>query len=528
MPDRILPPLDYDDPEFGDTEPEPPSLEPYKYSDEELRRFEEIRRMKIPHFSLKKGIDKVYSLVKAKLEKQPLVVIALNRLFNFRDSHYGANAIGIMRALRDRLEKEGVQCVAADEYSDFRDADYSQQFPRVVDGKPERKTVIMVLDMLKIMIRSDVKYHDFHRELLNKGIAKKLNPIGCRFDGTDFIVGLADSSRTLYNDDDDYMPLADIIVHDGVLGQRANFSRRCETLINPRRAEVSGREETKGQAQSYDAQKILSDAINSDSPFVGYEAATELDALAEYRELVSKRLRKGIRDRYGLYFDELVRTALKLAETPESVQKIVSAYHKDFAYFREMCEVEECAVMETAVLNIRNAVRRIHQSFGFKCKLGFDGLVSLPLINAASEVVNRGEYDLVVGVVNSGTPLAICTELLGQSTAYLEWHRQWKGSPKWRYLETAKKRAELKKVLVAEIDAVSGQTLRAIIPALEKLGAKQVDICFDGERHEKSLSVAQEFPFFTNAFSTHDFSPKALCRNVLHLAAQIRPESDKT
>ena len=146
--------------------------------------------------------------------------------------------------------------------------------------------------------------------------------------------------------------------------------------------------------------------------------------------------------------------------------------------------------------------------------LDYAGQVGLPLesmnteirpdmINAAGELISQ--YDLIVGVMNAGCSMAALCELMGGNVRYIEWHqkdREWENrEPVWRNVGmNFKPVTEAKRILVCENDAVTGTTLRKIIPALQALGSEAVDVCFFLEA--KGNKVAGDIPFYRQHFGT--------------------------
>ncbi len=143
--------------------------------------------------------------------------------------------------------------------------------------------------------------------------------------------------------------------------------------------------------------------------------------------------------------------------------------------------------------------------------------VSLALehVNAAQELMKE-EYDLAVGVMNSGAPMTVMLECLGMSARYLEWHlKDWEGPPVWREIgrETeSPKRA--KKILVTENDTQTGATVEAIIPTLKELGPDQVDVTFLYDPWKTNEKSVKKQPFYGEAFQISDFNKKGVYRKL--------------
>ncbi len=145
---------------------------------------------------------------------------------------------------------------------------------------------------------------------------------------------------------------------------------------------------------------------------------------------------------------------------------------------------------------------------------------NIPTINAAVEL-SKNNYDLVIGVLKSGSTLAVPFEVLGDNVRYVEWHRHWTRKPIWRKVgETTDKPTEAKRVLICENDAASGKTLQALQPILDKLNPDEVDICFSGYFPDKSIDIAEGFPF-RHIYTTENVNYDNVCKNLLHFRSRL-------
>jgi hypothetical protein len=133
------------------------------------------------------------------------------------------------------------------------------------------------------------------------------------------------------------------------------------------------------------------------------------------------------------------------------------------------------------------------------------------MINAAMEV-KKMDYDLALCVLNAGAPLGNLVEMTGVNTRFIEWRRHWKRKPVWRKMGKNRERpTNADSILVIEDDAVTGSTLTAVRPFIEKLKPNKVDVCFCGGFVEKSINAAKSISLFDNIMSVSDLS----CENIL-------------
>lgn len=135
-------------------------------------------------------------------------------------------------------------------------------------------------------------------------------------------------------------------------------------------------------------------------------------------------------------------------------------------------------------------------------------------LSAAIEL-SRKKYDLIIGVLKAGSTLALPMEAIGENVRYMEWHKHWKRKPVWRNVGRAtEKPKKAKKILLCENDAVSGNTIEALLPSLEKLGAEEVDICFTALYPEKSTQISESLPL-NSIYNTSDLGYKNCYSNLV-------------
>ncbi len=141
-------------------------------------------------------------------------------------------------------------------------------------------------------------------------------------------------------------------------------------------------------------------------------------------------------------------------------------------------------------------------------------------VNAAVELKER-QYDLAIGVLNSGVPLASMLDFLGQETRYLEWHRGWKRGPKWKKMgRNTEKITQAKRILVCEHDMDTGQTLEAIVPFLRKLKPETVDIVFRLDMRGGIPQKVAACNFFREIALIEDFPKHHYVHNLNAVAAE--------
>jgi adenine/guanine phosphoribosyltransferase-like PRPP-binding protein len=135
-------------------------------------------------------------------------------------------------------------------------------------------------------------------------------------------------------------------------------------------------------------------------------------------------------------------------------------------------------------------------------------------VNAAMELMKKN-YDVVIGILNSGAPLAGLMDFLGQNTRYAEWHHGWKGGPKWKKI--GNKQAAIKTagtILISEHDTRTGMTLKAFIPFLQKLHARRVDIAYVIDVGGSNKKVTEEVGYYDHQDLVWDLPRKNLVENL--------------
>lgn len=216
--------------------------------------------------------------------------------------------------------------------------------------------------------------------------------------------------------------------------------------------------------------------------------------------LIQQRLKSGIRESDGRASFELKCAALRWGDK-DTQQRAIAEYREDNPHLATACPTtievafERYSLVEKTVLRIREAVHQYEAKYNLVPKSG-----GFTHINAAAEIQQSQNYDLAVGILNSGALLANHLEVAGQETRYLEWHRRWKKNPVWRRIgKNTHDVRRAARILICENDISQGTTMQRILPYIDKLHPEQVDLCLCGYQMEHSLEMAEKLPI-TKAF----------------------------
>jgi len=262
------------------------------------------------------------------------------------------------------------------------------------------------------------------------------------------------------------------------------------------RSDVS--EEDKKRAKEL-AQKIIELGIKDDKNlYLAYKYSNLLDE----PEAIIARMRKSIYTKDEEPHYDLLQTALKWGDDND-IQTAISIYHKarPNEFKKEnidaLLDSPDCDQITKITGPIRTALEKYRAEFGFKEGYRVDDY------NAAMEIKKR-EYDLAIGIQTGCSALTNVLEMIGQPTRYIRHSKKWNNrKPHWMAIGKEKERVKkAKKIIVCENDAVSGKTLQAVQPLIEKLQPETIDICFSGYSDEDSIATAQNLGFYTNVFST--------------------------
>jgi len=271
-------------------------------------------------------------------------------------------------------------------------------------------------------------------------------------------------------------------------------------------------EEKKEEARGL-ARKIIDLGLQNDSDiFAAYKYSV---AIGETDGII-KRMKQGLYSNDKINYD-LVQTALNYGND-EDMQQAVSAWRT----------VESKQDSISAFLNegtIKKIVERIKASLNQYSKdynLPKNKTLSAH-INAAMEIAKQ-EYDLAVGIQRGCVNVTTILEAIGQRTRYVRYSPAWeKRGPYWEKVGRHKdKPTKAKKIIVCEDDTVTGKTLKAVQPLIEKLEPQTVDICFMGMNPEISRERAEGLGFYTNVTSTMSYSFDHFVENLRAAEAALR------
>ncbi len=221
-----------------------------------------------------------------------------------------------------------------------------------------------------------------------------------------------------------------------------------------------------------------------------------LQIYRHYRNIdaIKQRLQKGIYTR-GFINSDLVKATLDFEEEVQSEQALHTLIQAGMS--PEPCA--NTAYMERRMKPIKEAYRMFARKHHLPETIPeiYDENDRCLYINAAMELRKRG-YDLAIGVLNSGIKTAQLLDFFGQATKYAEWHRDWKQPPAWRNIGGGRKpETQTGKILLCEHDTNSGATLKALIPFLQKLKPRQVDVVVQLDVHQKAKSNIEALGYYT-------------------------------
>lgn len=154
----------------------------------------------------------------------------------------------------------------------------------------------------------------------------------------------------------------------------------------------------------------------------------------------------------------------------------------------------------------------------------------LPALHAVQQL-RKKDYDLVLGIVRGGVPLATLFEMHGDRTRYIEHHRSWKKRPPiWRKIgrDVARIR-EAKTVLVCENDAVTGNTLGRVHDWIrDQVGAEAIDICFTVGIGDENLWAIAGLPedHYREAYQFSDFTGESFVQLLQDSRRRMRAAVD--
>lgn len=146
------------------------------------------------------------------------------------------------------------------------------------------------------------------------------------------------------------------------------------------------------------------------------------------------------------------------------------------------------------ILRTRENLRDYVRINGIEQKAG----ISPFHVHAAMEI-SKMDYDLIAGIYRGCTSLTTPLEVISDNVRYIDYSRTRAPEidPKWHAvgrMQGVANRAD--KILVCEDDSVSGGSLRRVIPLLEELEPRRVDICFSGYNLDASYHNALTIPYY--------------------------------
>lgn len=225
-------------------------------------------------------------------------------------------------------------------------------------------------------------------------------------------------------------------------------------------------------------------------------------------DLIQKRLAKSMRHESGETYTDLFYEFLNRGTTQKAEEAI-----RDWIEDAKMPLIgfEGTKYFSERLKPIHAAYEHFARSYGLEDQ---SFTPDLAYINAACELKKR-HYDVVIGVLNSGLPLAAFMDFLGQPTRYVEWHRHWKTGPKWRKMGSDHARIKgAKKILVAEHDTHTGKTLEVLAPFLEKLHPDIVDVAFNTDRWETNQQHVSANPMYHEQVHVRSMPLQSLVENL--------------
>ncbi len=240
-----------------------------------------------------------------------------------------------------------------------------------------------------------------------------------------------------------------------------------------------------------------------------YESLGKIDTIKD-------RVARGHKDSNGRLNYDLARATLDYG-TEEQAEELM----KDWLSERPVDSTTLHTFSETRYFKEKlDIIRENYKKFAVKNKLpeklpNINNLVSnLEFLNAAVELKKQG-HDLAIGVLNSGIHLAQLLDYLGQKTRYVEWHRGWKKSPIWKNIgsDTSKILHE-DTILLCEHDVSSGSTLSAMIPFLEKLKPKEVEVSFWIDYNNTNKQKTAQLEFYKKSFLIKEISTENFTKNI--------------
>ena len=230
-------------------------------------------------------------------------------------------------------------------------------------------------------------------------------------------------------------------------------------------------------------------------------------------EKIKERAKQSIRHRNGQIHLDLVLAVAEYGTEEEALD----SYRQLFSQMGLM-GVDAYPVIKEKFKNIEARFNEFLEKNSYEFLASF----TPEFLNAALELREKN-YDLAIGVLNGGGPMAMFLEFLGTQAKYIEWHRDWKKGPVQRKIGPNKSPiSKGKKILICENDTQTGATLKAIIPFLKKLKPEQIDVSFLVDLHGTNHLIVENSLFYKNAFNLGEFSPANFVDNLIKLEKELK------
>lgn len=136
--------------------------------------------------------------------------------------------------------------------------------------------------------------------------------------------------------------------------------------------------------------------------------------------------------------------------------------------------------------------------------------------------LKKRNYDIAIGILHGGAPIAHYLHPLDQSVGYLEWHEHWKRDAVWRAAKRATEIRNGMRVLLCENDARSGNTLGKVMRKVDATSPSSVDVCFTGIEFEHSRNIAQSMKDFGHIFHITDLSQQKVFSDMLEYQERLK------
>lgn len=248
------------------------------------------------------------------------------------------------------------------------------------------------------------------------------------------------------------------------------------------------------------AQIIIQQGLQNGANF--YAAAKYSLETGEVKE-IRKRMKKGITSKdsrtqkiYPNY--DLLQVALNIGDDKD-MQKAVSAWVRHYGPTEEALNGGKIREIRT---EIQSKLERYAQKFNLP-----DSPISLVNINGAMEIPEQ-EHDLAVGIHRGCAEVTNLLDATNLPVRYIRYSQEdQETQPYWSPVgRNQQKISKAKRIIICEDDVVSGTTLQAVHPLIERLNPEVVDIYFCGYTPKKSCKAASALGYYTNVLSTESIS----------------------